>query len=624
MSPDAALSPRPPFVSDPEDGALQDALQRHRDVLSSLTAIQRAITSRRPLQDVLDAIITAARQLLGDEQPALYLFDPEDSGWLDLVAHENLPPDIYEEIKRRPSGVGVAGRAAREGKLVVIEDYARTANGTMETFRTRGMTGAMAAPVHEEGRVIGSLLVSTYAPGRVYSRTEREVLIALAEHASLALNDASVVREMAHQALHDPLTGLPNRTLLADRLQHARERARRNGNGVAVLFCDLDRFKTVNDSLGHAVGDELLGHVSRRIEGCLRGGDTAARVGGDEFAILLEDITSAEEAQAVAERVLAALRRPFVLGGRELFAHASIGVSLAFGADDADLLRRADVAMYRAKADGRGRSVMFEPAMQLAAIEQVMLEADLERALGRGELEVHYQPIVELQTGAVTGFEALARWRHPVRGLLGADAFIPLAEDTGRLPAIGRQVLREACDALALWRREMPSARLSSVNVNLSARELAEPDLVSHVAMALQDSGLPAECLTLEITEGSLVGDTPAMVARLEELKGLGVRLAVDDFGTGYSALRYLSVLPVDVLKMAKPFVDDVQRGGRDAALCGAIVDLAANLGLEVVAEGIEHAAQADLLRGLGCSHGQGYHFAKPLTARDLVAHLST
>jgi diguanylate cyclase (GGDEF)-like protein len=398
----------------------------------------------------------------------------------------------------------------------------------------------------------------------------------------------------------------------------------RRGAEVAVLFIDLDRFKAINDTLGHAAGDALLVAVAERIGRCLRGADTAARLGGDEFAVLLEDVQDMGDAIAVAQRIAGAFRGAFSLDGHEVFCGCSIGIARGHGGGD-ELLRNADVAMYRAKADGNDWAV-FEPSMRAEVIERLELEADLRKAEERGELEVHYQPLIALADGSLAGFEALIRWRHPQRGIVPPPAFIPVAEESGLIHAVGRWVLTTACAQAAHWDRMCPTPVGMAprwITVNLSGLELERPDLVDQVAAALDASGLAPERLVLEITETVLMHDTEATIERLATLKELGVRLAVDDFGTGYSSLRYLSRFPIDLLKMAKPFVDGVDQGEQGAALARTIIDLGASLDLAIIAEGIELGAQLSRLRSMSCEYGQGYLFARPLTVRQVEALLA-
>ncbi|HEU4656169.1 MAG TPA: EAL domain-containing protein [Capillimicrobium sp.] len=606
-----------------ENARLLKSVRERQRLLEGLAAIQRSISHRAPLQDVLAAVVQQAGDLLRDPAASLLLRDTEQRGRLRYVATVGDAPAVAKAGRTRGLGDGVAGRAAAEGRMIVIEDYPAWPDA-MPHFVDHGVHAAMAAPVHEQGEVVGALVVSSREPGRTFSRAEQDILQTLAEHASLALTDAKTVGAMVHQALHDALTGLPNRALFLDRLSHAL--SRRGGTGeVSVLFCDLDRFKTVNDSLGHEAGDQLLVAVAERIGGCLRSGDTAARLGGDEFAILLEDVSDAGEAVAVAERLTESLRVPFTLAGREVFVSCSIGIASGHAAGE-ELLRNADVAMYRAKAEGAARFAVFEPSMRAEVLERLELEADLRRAEQRGELEVHYQPLIELDGGALAGFEALVRWRHPERGLVPPLAFIPLAEESELINALGRWVLEEACRRAAAWDREFPVApgrRQRAITVNLSGRQLEQPDLVDQVGAALDASGLAPERLVLEITETVLMHDTEATIARLAALKAIGVRLAVDDFGTGYSSLRYLGRFPIDLLKMAKPFVDNVDSGVQGAALARTIVDLGTSLGLEIVAEGIELGTQFAHLRRLGCHLGQGYLFARPLTVGQVTQMLA-
>ena len=428
--------------------------------------------------------------------------------------------------------------------------------------------------------------------------------------------------QLTHQAFHDPLTGLANRALFTDRVTHALDRSSRSGEQLAVLFIDLDDFKTVNDSLGHAAGDDLLIGVAARLETCLRGGDTCARLGGDEFGVLLEGLRPPEEAEEVAVRIAEALETPFETAGNEVYARASIGVALGSTATGAsELLRHADVAMYRAKADPAHSVEVFEAGMQDAALQRLELRADLERAVTDADFVVHYQPIVALETGRVVGLEALVRWHHPSRGLLEPDTFVPLAEDTGLIGRIGSIVLDRACRAVADWQCTVPGADRLRLSVNISGHQLADSSFPGEVRGILADCGLRPADLMLELTESVLMGDGETAVLRLERLKDLGVRIAIDDFGTGFSSLSYLHRFPVDTLKIAKPFVDRVGHGevGRLAA---AIVSLGESLRLEIVAEGIEEAEQRDGLRALGCALGQGYYFARPLPETEARAYL--
>jgi diguanylate cyclase (GGDEF)-like protein len=583
-------------------------------LLERLSALQRMIVRRAEPGELLQAVVAGAAELIGDDAVSLRLLDPQQPDSAVLVASVGFDPPLLAQIERRRIGEGLGGRAIAEDRLIVFGGHGPGDRATL-ALEDRDVQAAMAAPVREEGRVIGSLVVAARRPGRSYTSDEQEVLLAFAEHASLALTDAKMVAKTLHQAFHDPLTDLPNRALFVDRLEHGMRRARRAGSEVAVLFIDIDRFKVVNDSLGHAAGDELLREVGARLLTSIRPGDTAARFGGDEFAILLEDVENHQEAEHIARRILLAVRTPLTVGGRDVFVTASIGIAMdAASADNA--IRDADLAMYRAKAQGKGRYAVFEPYMHTAVVERAELEADLQRVVERDELVLHYQPIVDLKTDEVVGVEALVRWCHPQRGLIGPDAFIALAEETQLMTELGRWILNAACQEAAGWQ----GARPLKLSVNLSASQLQAADLATDVAAALESSGLAPSALVLEITETVLMRDVEDTIDCLKDLKKLGVLLAVDDFGTGYSSLDYLRRFPIDMLKIDKAFVDDLVTG--DSTLAQAIIDLGESFGLQVVAEGIEHEGQRRRLIELGCRLGQGFCFARPMPAEDVAALL--
>jgi diguanylate cyclase (GGDEF)-like protein/PAS domain S-box-containing protein len=424
--------------------------------------------------------------------------------------------------------------------------------------------------------------------------------------------------QLAYQAFHDPLTQLANRALFRDRVEHALARAGRSPEHVAVLFLDLDQFKAVNDTRGHAAGDQLLVQVAGRLLNATRGSDTVARLGGDEFALLIENVQHARDELIVAERILKAMTRPVAIGAAEVVIGCSIGIASAQDGETAEeLLRNADVAMYRAKQGGRGGFAVFEPEMYEEFRDRIALEEDLRRAVDAGEFVVVYQPIVDLESEHVTAVEALVRWAHPRRGLVSPAEFVAVAEETGLIVPLGRHVLREACRQCAEWQAVRSGAGIAplTVSVNLSSRQLQDEALVSDVAAALADSGLRPSELVLEITESMIMQDSERTLERLHELKALGVRLAIDDFGTGYSSLSYLQKFPVDVLKIDKVFVDGVARGGQDAALARTIIALGEMLNLRTIAEGVEQPAQQARLKALGCGLAQGYLFARPMPA---------
>jgi diguanylate cyclase (GGDEF)-like protein/PAS domain S-box-containing protein len=425
--------------------------------------------------------------------------------------------------------------------------------------------------------------------------------------------------QLRHQAFHDPLTGLANRALWRDRAEHAIALCLRDPTPLAVLAIDLDGFKAVNDTLGHPAGDRILVGVSERLTACLRPGDTPAHLGGDEFAVLLED-TAAEEAVRVAERILEELRAPFSVAGKEVFVGASIGIAVTTdaAADGDALLRDADIAMYAAKMRGKGRAELFEPAMHRGTVRRLELGSQLRRALERDELLLEYQPVVSLATGAVETVEALVRWRHPAHGLVLPGEFIPLAEETGLIVPVGRWVLETACRQLCRWRSADPDGPHLSVAVNVSSRQLREPGFENTVTDVLAATGLHPSSLTLEVTESVLVDDMEAVSERLDMLRKLGVRIAMDDFGAGYSSLAYLRKLPLDIVKIDRMFVAGLASCVDDRSLTLAIVRLLDTLDVATVAEGIESAEQLDYVRALGIDAGQGYFFSRPLPAERL------
>ncbi len=463
--------------------------------------------------------------------------------------------------------------------------------------------------------------------GRVLSLTLRMLRVLEAERdlrresQAQAAENLRLMDVLRDQATHDPLTGLPNRTLVLDRLSQALARLSRSGAPVAVLFVDLDRFKVVNDSLGHTAGDEALVRLADRLRAAVRQPDTVGRLAGDEFVVVCED-TDARKALAVADRVARAIAAPLPLRAGETVVTASIGIAHGEPGIDAEaMLRDSDAAMYRAKERGRSRIEIFDSAMRHRMLERLETERSLRAAMQNGELRLHYQPIVCLDDGRVVAAEALLRWYHPERGMVGPAEFIPVAEESGLILPLGRWVLGQSCTQLAAWRAAGRSAL--RVTVNLSARQFGDPDLVGVVAGALRASGLPGEALWLEITESVLMEEAEATAETLRALKALGVHLSVDDFGTGYSSLSYLKRFPVDALKIDRSFVDGLARDPEDEAIVTAVVSLAQALNLEVVAEGVEEPAQLSKLHQLGCDAVQGYLFGPPREPEHLISHAS-
>ncbi len=495
---------------------------------------------------------------------------------------------------------------ATDGPLV-IEDLAESEIDASPQLLGSGMRSAMGVSV--EGRDGPAGMVAVFSRSlRAWSGDESAFLHVVANVMGSAIERGAREEAAVHRSLHDALTGLPNRELFTDRLTLTLARARRGGPPPAVLIADLDQFKLINDSLGHHAGDELLRAVAPRLASAVRDTDTVARFGGDEFVVLCDGVGSETLALELAQRLADVLDEPIVMTGGPVYVSASFGVAYAHAGSNAeDLVRDADAALYRAKARGRGRCELFDAPMRAQAMARLEIETGLRVALGTTQLEMHYQPVVDLASGETLALEALMRWRHPVRGSVSPGEFIPVAEETGLIVPLGRWALHEACGQAALLGPDGPP-----VSVNLSARQLAHPSVVGDVAAALEGSGLPAARLWLELTETALFEEADAPLPVLHELKALGVQLVLDDFGTGYSSLAYLQRFPLDALKIDRAFVAEMTQDPRAAALVEAITTMARSLGLTVVPEGIETEAQREALIALGCRYGQGYLFGRP------------
>ena len=622
----------PQDVQPPGDATPFRAVElRPREGRAATLTIRGGAVSERPVADMLDAL--GSQVVLAFERAELteqLVRRRSEARFASLVQHST---DLITVVGRdavvtyqSPSIEGVLGWSAEEVVGRRLDELLDPADrGRLLRLFTDGA----------DGRSAGAQMLECAMRHRDGSVRQFEVLFTdLTDDPAVAgvvLNSRDVSerkafeRQLAHQAFHDPVTGLPNRALFVERVRHAIARGRREGRGLGVIFIDLDDFKIVNDSLGHAAGDEVLTQVAQRLALSIRASDTAARFGGDEFAVLLEDIEGVQEAADAAERIIDAVGAPLTAAHKEVVLRCSLGIAIAgeqSPVDADELIRDADAAMYIAKRDGKGGYRMFEPEMHEGVLARLELRTDLQRAIATEQLELFYQPVVRLEDGTVSGVEALLRWHHPERGLVAPDQFIPLAEETGLIVPIGRWVLREGCREGRRLLETLPADRPVSLAINLSLKQLQHSDIVADVSDALEESGLPAECLTLEITESVLMADTDLAVQRLAELKALGVKLALDDFGTGYSSLSYLSRFPVDVLKMDRSFLrHDAPQQTTDLAT--AVVALGSTLSLEVVAEGIELPEQWHTLRDLGCELGQGFYFARPMNAESARAFLT-
>ena len=515
-----------------------------------------------------------------------------------------------------------------ESRRAGFVDLVRTPGG-----REMAIRQAMVAPLVGESGVIGMLTVANrLTEGTAFGRDDLLLLETIANQAAVALENGQLEQSLAelsrlkeqlrHQAYHDPLTELPNRVSFAETASSRIATDRSDEVRPVVLLLDLDDFKAVNDTLGHAAGDDLLVMVAERIRGCLREGDVAARLGGDEFAILVDDEPSLDRAVAIAHRLIEVLGTTFPVRGHEVVVGVSIGVVMSHGTAQTadDLLSNADVAMYTAKAQGRRRFAVFDPTLHAAVIARHELSGELTRGIGRGEFVVLYQPIVQLESGRMVGMEALVRWRHPTRGLVAPEEFISLAEESGSIGALGSYVLFQAAHDVRAWNADHAPSDAVFMSVNVSPMQLQQPDFLDEVARVLEATGLPPRQLVLEITESAMFRDSAATIAKLQAIRERGVRIAIDDFGTGYASLTYLRRFPVDVIKIAQEFVGHGDADAQEWAFTGAILALGQRLGVDVIAEGIEEREQVDPLLALGCRLGQGYLFARPAPLPDVGA----
>jgi diguanylate cyclase (GGDEF)-like protein/PAS domain S-box-containing protein len=572
--------------------------------------------------DVMQEAVTSAAEMLGAEISAVWEWLPAEDA-LVLRAGLGWPDSAFGTLRYPAREGSQAGYTLLSGAPVVVEDWDTEQRFAQPSFGGRRTGAGLSVKIEGRSREPFGVLVIQSMTAQSFASGDVDFLQALANVLADALERQAIEDAIRERAVHDPLTGLPNRVLFVDRLDHALAGLERRRSLAAILFLDLDHFKLVNDSLGHQVGDELLAAAAPRIKQALRSSDTVARFGGDEFGILLEDIASERDAIETAERIAAIFARPFVLSGSEHFVTTSIGIALASGGERADeLIRDADAAMYRAKERGRARYEVFDEGMRGRAIERLRVENDLRRALERGELRLEYQPVVSLHNFSIVGVEALLRWRHPERGEIPPSEFIPIAEENGLIEPIGRWVLEHACRQAAQWYQARPDAAPLTMSVNLSAVQVTRRSLPDVVGSVLRSTGLDPTCLSLEITETVMVRDAEGLGEVLGALKALGVRLVLDDFGTGYSSLSYLTRLPLDVLKVDRSFVDGLGSEPRDTAVTETIIAMSRALSLDVVAEGVETTDHVRELSRLGCGLAQGFHFSRAVPAAEITRAL--
>ena len=625
-----------------------DALKTLREAYSAIELPIIMVTAKNQSEDIVRALDLGAND---------YLTKPIDFPVaLARIGTQLSHKRAQEALKESEERYALAARGSNDG----LWDWNLSANVVHFSPRWKAMLGYQEAQIgdrpeewferiHDADRERVKEEIAAHQKGLTpHFESEHRVLhkdgsfrwmlsrgVAVHDASGNPLRMAGSQTDITEGKVSDPLTGLPNRLLFIDRVGRLiKHMKRRKDHLFAVLFLDLDGFKMINDSMGHLIGDQLLLGVANRLEKCLRSTDTVARLGeaftvarlgGDEFTVLLDDIKDPGDAKRAADRMMKALASPFMLGGKEVFTSVSIGIALSTSAYDQpeEMLRDADTAMYRAKALGKARYEVFDADMRASVMARLQLETDLHRALERGELRNFYQPIVALASGEIAGFEALLRWQHPTRGLLGPIEFIPVAEETGLIRELGWWNLRKACQQISEWRAGSLAHRHLSISVNLSAKQFLQPNLVEDIKSLLHELALPPEALKLEITESTVMADPSAAIEMLQQIKSLGIRLAIDDFGTGYSSLSYLHRFPLDTMKIDRSFISGMGDDGEGMEIARTILPMANNLRLDVVAEGVETLQQVAMLKKLQCKYGQGYYFSKPLSAEGTAALLA-
>jgi diguanylate cyclase (GGDEF)-like protein len=586
--------------------------------------LEAGISAHSPLEAAA-ALAAAAAEALGFPVGCAYLVDA--SGQITDVVTVGAGPESTQRLRDCLVGREASPVWRRSMERPDLIDDTRVPGSVRPggVAETMGFGSMAAIPLLSRDGPLGLVLCGDPRPRTQWRRGDRDLLTQLALQGTIVVDNARLRAAERRDATQDPLTGLANRALFLDRVGHALDRADRQAGPVGVMFVDIDDFKVVNDSLGHHLGDSVLIAVAERLKASTRPGDTVARLGGDEFAVLLESGQMPQAAETVAGRIATQLAEPIQIGTDDVSVRASIGIAVgqpSIHGPDA-LLRDADLAMYLAKRNGKGRFEMFQPAMHEQAVRRLETAADLRRGIEGHQLEVFYQPIIDTTTATTIGAEALVRWHHPTRGLVNPSEFIPVAESTGLIVALGQWVLAEACRQAQTWRHHHITNDTFYISVNLSARQLQDPTLIDDVTAALHHSGLPASALVLEVTESIIMADLDTAMARLHALKNLGLRLAIDDFGTGYSSLSYLRNFPMDIVKIDKSFVDHITIDTEGRAMVRGVIDLSSALGLTTIAEGVEHPNQLDLLRQLGCHSVQGFLFAQPMPSQDFAETLT-